>query len=116
MTARPRSRPTRALRGPAASWAARCALALATLILVLQLFAAAAHHDHELAAKSQHCVACVLHAHPDAAPPDAPPLPLPSAWTLLGVLDPVAGNASQLPPAGRVLPPPRAPPSFPSPR
>ena len=109
MPARPYTDHRRAsLRGRLASWI----LGLAAVILLVQLFAASAHHDHELAAKSQHCVACVLHAHPDAAPPDAPVLPAPSGWTLLGTLSPLSGISSPAAAAGYLLPPSRAPPPF----
>lgn len=109
MTAPPRSDHRRASpRGRLASWI----LGLAAVILLLQLFAASAHHDHELAAKSQDCVACLLHAHPDAAPPDAPPLSAPSGWTLLRTLSPLSGTASPAPAAGYLLPQLRAPPAF----
>lgn len=112
MTDRSRFRHRRATRGRLASWARPFIAALAAAILLVQLFAAAAHHDHELAAKSQHCVACALHAHPDAAPPDMPPSAAPSGWTLLGMLAPCARAVSLALPADHLLPPAQAPPTF----
>jgi hypothetical protein len=112
MTAHPRSRSSRVPRGRVASWATSFIAVLATLILLVQLFAAVAHHDHELAAKSQHCVACVLHAHPDAAPPDAPPSPAPTGWALRGVLPPFPVTSAAAPPSDHLLPPAHAPPPF----
>ena len=87
---------------------------LATLVFLLQMLAATEHH-HDLSAKSQHCVACTLHAQPLAAPPDTA-LPLaPFAWHLLHALA-VATLASQAVPAfGWLRPPPHAPPVFPHP-
>ena len=111
MLAPPRTRHRRAtLRGRAASWV----LALAAIVLLLQLFAAAAHHDHELAAKSQHCVACALHAQPHAVPPDAPAVPAPFRWTLLHVIAATPSIDAAPLAAGYLLPPSQAPPPFPS--
>ncbi|GGY11782.1 hypothetical protein GJV26_27135 [Massilia dura] len=109
MAAFPRSRSRRAaLRGRLASWV----VALAAAILLLQLFAAAAHHDHELAAKSQHCVACALHAQPHAAPPEARPAPAPFGWTLLHTLASLPPAFPAAHAARYLLPPSQAPPSF----
>lgn len=112
MTDRPRFRYRRATRGRLAAWAVPFIAALAGIILLVQLFAAAAHHDHELAAKSQHCVACALHAHPDTAPPGTPPEAASPAWSLLGMLPPPARTASAAPAADHLLPPSQAPPPF----
>lgn len=109
MTSRPRPRHHRAsLRGAVASWV----LAFAAAIVLLQWFAAAAHHDHELAAKSPHCVACALHAQPHAPPPDIAPSPASLRWTLLHALVP-ASSTLPAPHATRyLLPPSQAPPAF----
>ena len=113
MLALPRSPYRRAfLRSRVASRAASWIAALAAAIFLLQWFAAAAHHDHELAAKSQHCVACALHAQPHGAPPDMAPAPPPLRWMLLQTLAP-ATPAFPAPPAARyLLPPSHAPPAF----
>lgn len=108
MIHRPPSRPCRASRGRAAAWV----VALAALVFLLQCFAAAAHHDHELAAKSQHCVACALHAQPYAPPPDVQPSPAPLRWTLLHALVPASLAVPAPRPTRYLTPPSQAPPLF----
>ena len=113
MLALPRSPYRRAfLRSRVASRAASWIAALAAAIFLLQWFAAAAHHDHELAAKSQHCVACALHAQPHGAPPDAQQPPPALRWTLLQVLYAIPFIAALAHAASCVLPPAQAPPPF----
>lgn len=87
-------------------------LALAALVFIVQLLGAA-HHDHELAAKSQHCVSCVLHAQPHAAPPDAVLRVVPLAWILEYAV--IGTLITAAPPAvsDYLLPLPHAPPPFP---
>jgi hypothetical protein len=87
------------------------ALWLAAIVLVAQLLAAA-HHDHEIAAKSQHCVACALHAQPYAAPPDAALRTAPFSWTLLHPLASLPAAGRHVPAIDYALPPAHAPPAF----
>lgn len=105
----PPFRPRAASRGLPAQW---LALWLAAVIVIVQLLGAA-HHDHELAAKSQHCVSCVLHAQPHAAPPDAVPRIAPFGWILEHAV--TATLIAAVPPAvsDYLLPLPHAPPLFP---
>lgn len=86
------------------------ALWLVTLVFLAQLFTST-QHDHELSAKSQHCVACALHVQPHAAPPPALPAPAPAVWHLLRTLAPLAPPASAAPAADYLLPPAHAPPA-----
>jgi hypothetical protein len=96
-----------AVRGRVLVW-------LAALIFLLQMLAATEHH-HELSAKSQHCVACTLHAQPHAAPP-APVLPLaPFAWQLLATLATLDVGSAHVPASAHLRPPPQGPPAFLSP-
>ncbi|QGZ38047.1 hypothetical protein IP92_05805 [Pseudoduganella flava] len=87
------------------------ALWLAAIVFLAQLLAAA-HHDHEVAAKSQHCVACALHAQPHAAPPDAVVRTAPFSWILLHRLAFVPSAGRHVPADDYALPPAHAPPAF----
>lgn len=99
-------------RGGAVSRAAAWLLALAAVILLWQQFAACAHHEHELAAASQHCVACTLHAQPHAAPPATAPASAPPGWVLLHPMEPAAAARLARRAAAYLLPPAHAPPLF----
>ena len=102
--------PTARIRRSAARGA--LALWLAVIVLLAQLLAAT-HHDHEIAAKSQHCVSCALHAQPHAAPPEAALRSAPFSWTLLHALLFAPAPGRHVAAADYALPPAHAPPSFP---
>lgn len=91
-------------RGRRAAW-------LVALCLVLQPFAAA-QHEHEAAAKPQHCVSCMLHAQPQAAPPDTVLAVAPFSWNLLHALAPAPLRQRLARPVDYLLPPSHAPPVF----
>jgi hypothetical protein len=93
-----------AMRGRLLPW-------LAVLVLLFQLLAGAAHH-HEASSKTQHCVACALHAQPHAGPPAAVLAPLASGWRLLHALAPALPPSSPVIAADFLRPPPQAPPAF----
>jgi hypothetical protein len=101
----PRYRRPAALRGRAVLW-------LFALLFLFQMLGAT-HHDHEVAAKSQHCVSCALHAQPHAAPPDMAVHPAPVGWMLLHPVLTVDRVAPAAQAARWLLPLPHAPPAFP---
>ncbi len=107
MNAVPRHRHYRpaALRGQVVLWLAAC-------VFLLQMFAAAVHHDHEVAAKSPHCVSCALHAQPHAAPPDTVLPVAPFRRALLHALFTPDVADRIAPRTAWLLPPPHAPPVF----
>ena len=87
-----------------------CALWLVTLVFLAQLFAAT-RHDHDLGAASQHCVACALHAQPDASAPPATLSVAPQGWPLVQVLAAVKPVPAPRRTGGYLLPPAQAPPA-----
>lgn len=105
----PRHHRPAAARGRPAPWLGGW---LVIAVFLLQLFAVTLHDDHELAAKSQHCVACALHATPHAAPPDTVLPVAPLRWTLLYALAPAQPPRRLAHSADYLRPPPHAPPSF----
>lgn len=104
---RPQHRPRQHARPAWAAWLAR----LLVVVLLVQLFALT-QHDHPLAAQSQHCHACALHAQPHAGPPLALPAPPPFSWTLLAGTVALPARAAAAHSAPWLLPPAQAPPAF----
>lgn len=102
-------RPFRQLRPAAAR--GRLLPWLAVLVLLFQLLAGTEHH-HEASSKTQHCVACALHAQPHAGPPAAAMAPVAIAWRLLHALAPLAPPSIRVAAAAFLRPPSHAPPAF----